>query len=859
MKRVMSLMCYTTAAEHISEGYRRVFNERRLAYKTACNEGGVAPKTLALGVFGSVFGFAGKLLTAQYVGRIFMTSGARSFELQKHHMQSLSAEVLRLDGNHKLGNQTQGETKGMVFGANENNEIVLALFSNSLEKRATFERVLRLFKERNEQLGAQVRVVYIDNVTPGAVRFYQDIFGEHVIILQDLFHAMKRITYHIPDGACGRGDERFVDVSGRKTISPPHVLAPRLYKYQGKWMKVVDPATGIPVFSIETQRAVLRVIGLAAGGFPSDPSGVNLHYVSASGVERVARGTSIVETVNRQAAVRHRGVPHPGMTNIEAIDDLKHTAAAANPALPDPCPGFNLDSSPVVELFFRANLHLSLAGDLEQASAAFGGGVDFETEATLAWDHVDSLYGALLDKEGSKRMSGQAGVMEVCRFLDDCLRGKPCGAAGTSAALPALPIFNAGAHGPTALPAAAMAAPQPRALSAGAGAGMPAGLTAWTARTQAGAAGSDAAAHPPIMAQPVFATMPSAGLGAYAQPPPERSAVSMPEAAVQAAPSAQLCASLGAFGGAQMLPGRAADEGAAAAVRAADLGAALPGSRLPPPAGDDDDDYEADGVLFSANQSPWQRVWAGLRLRAARDQAFLFRLGVESGLDVAVTLAAVLTAQGQRRSEELTSAFRQGFLLLAVDCGLGGVRAGLAWLVLGGSCELQYSALLALEEALLLRQSAREFKAGAVALRLSNKALGAVVMAVEQLISLEEVKKHTKEEDCWLVIHGRVHDVTKFLDEHPGGFDIILSSTGKDATEDFEEIGHSNSAKEMLTKYVIGKYEGGDKVVSRALTSAVRAQPPSSGSTSGILLKLLQVLLPLLVIAAAILLPKYLR
>ncbi|KAK9843404.1 hypothetical protein WJX81_000599 [Elliptochloris bilobata] len=843
MKRVMSLMCYTTAAEHISEGYRRVFNERRLAYKTACNEGGVAPKTLALGVFGSVFGFAGKLLTAQYVGRIFMTSGARSFELQKHHMQSLSAEVLRLDGNHKLGNQTQGETKGMVFGANENNEIVLALFSNSLEKRATFERVLRLFKERNEQLGAQVRVVYIDNVTPGAVRFYQDIFGEHVIILQDLFHAMKRITYHIPDGCLVKGRaaaEMSVSWTSRGA-RPSRLLT--------CWRRGSGGAA----------RYRARRGWLSERLFTGDPSGVNLHYVSASGVERVARGTSIVETVNRQAAVRHRGVPHPGMTNIEAIDDLKHTAAAANPALPDPCPGFNLDSSPVVELFFRANLHLSLAGDLEQASAAFGGGVDFETEATLAWDHVDSLYGALLDKEGSKRMSGQAGVMEVCRFLDDCLRGKPCGAAGTSAALPALPIFNAGAHGPTALPAAAMAAPQPRALSAGAGAGMPAGLTAWTARTQAGAAGSDAAAHPPIMAQPVFATMPSAGLGAYAQPPPERSAVSMPEAAVQAAPSAQLCASLGAFGGAQMLPGRAADEGAAAAVRAADLGAALPGSRLPPPAGDDDDDYEADGVLFSANQSPWQRVWAGLRLRAARDQAFLFRLGVESGLDVAVTLAAVLTAQGQRRSEELTSAFRQGFLLLAVDCGLGGVRAGLAWLVLGGSCELQYSALLALEEALLLRQSAREFKAGAVALRLSNKALGAVVMAVEQLISLEEVKKHTKEEDCWLVIHGRVHDVTKFLDEHPGGFDIILSSTGKDATEDFEEIGHSNSAKEMLTKYVIGKYEGGDKVVSRALTSAVRAQPPSSGSTSGILLKLLQVLLPLLVIAAAILLPKYLR
>lgn len=30
---------------------------------------------------------------------------------------------------------------------------------------------------------------------------------------------------------------------------------------------------------------------------------------------------------------------------------------------------------------------------------------------------------------------------------------------------------------------------------------------------------------------------------------------------------------------------------------------------------------------------------------------------------------------------------------------------------------------------------------------------------------------------------------------------------GKDATQDFEEIGHSNSAKEQLAKYLIGEYE----------------------------------------------------
>lgn len=35
----------------------------------------------------------------------------------------------------------------------------------------------------------------------------------------------------------------------------------------------------------------------------------------------------------------------------------------------------------------------------------------------------------------------------------------------------------------------------------------------------------------------------------------------------------------------------------------------------------------------------------------------------------------------------------------------------------------------------------------------------------------------------------------------------FLMITGKDATQDFDEIGHSNSAKKMLDKYLIGKYK----------------------------------------------------
>lgn len=49
----------------------------------------------------------------------------------------------------------------------------------------------------------------------------------------------------------------------------------------------------------------------------------------------------------------------------------------------------------------------------------------------------------------------------------------------------------------------------------------------------------------------------------------------------------------------------------------------------------------------------------------------------------------------------------------------------------------------------------------------------------KKTISLEDCKAHNKEEDCWLVISDKVYDVTEFLDEHPGGFDIVLAATGK--------------------------------------------------------------------------------
>ena len=51
-------------------------------------------------------------------------------------------------------------------------------------------------------------------------------------------------------------------------------------------------------------------------------------------------------------------------------------------------------------------------------------------------------------------------------------------------------------------------------------------------------------------------------------------------------------------------------------------------------------------------------------------------------------------------------------------------------------------------------------------------------------ISLTEVAKHSTEDDCWVAIHGRVYDITKFLSDHPGGPETIVEVAGRNCTEE---------------------------------------------------------------------------
>lgn len=49
-----------------------------------------------------------------------------------------------------------------------------------------------------------------------------------------------------------------------------------------------------------------------------------------------------------------------------------------------------------------------------------------------------------------------------------------------------------------------------------------------------------------------------------------------------------------------------------------------------------------------------------------------------------------------------------------------------------------------------------------------------------------EVAKHNSRDSCWVIVQGKVYDVTDYLDRHPGGSAILLQYGGKDATGIYE-------------------------------------------------------------------------
>ena len=66
---------------------------------------------------------------------------------------------------------------------------------------------------------------------------------------------------------------------------------------------------------------------------------------------------------------------------------------------------------------------------------------------------------------------------------------------------------------------------------------------------------------------------------------------------------------------------------------------------------------------------------------------------------------------------------------------------------------------------------------------------------------LNEIKKHNTVNDCWLIAHNNVYNVTEFIKKHPIGSAPIIRKAGQDCTEDFNF--HRESGKKVWKKYKI--------------------------------------------------------
>eukprot|EP00069_Balaena_mysticetus_P006746 bmy_05315T0 len=59
-------------------------------------------------------------------------------------------------------------------------------------------------------------------------------------------------------------------------------------------------------------------------------------------------------------------------------------------------------------------------------------------------------------------------------------------------------------------------------------------------------------------------------------------------------------------------------------------------------------------------------------------------------------------------------------------------------------------------------------------------------------------------------ITARTFVTFSFITSHPGGEEVLLEQAGGDATESFEDVGHSSDAREMLKQYYIGDVHPND-------------------------------------------------
>ena len=87
-----------------------------------------------------------------------------------------------------------------------------------------------------------------------------------------------------------------------------------------------------------------------------------------------------------------------------------------------------------------------------------------------------------------------------------------------------------------------------------------------------------------------------------------------------------------------------------------------------------------------------------------------------------------------------------------------------------------------------------------------------------------------------------MYNVTSYLDDHPGGAEVLLDVAGQDADEFFEDIGHSKDAREDLKKFYVGEYKVDEATKQKMKEAAERQAQAGSGGGSTMIFVLVAII-----------------
>jgi len=87
-------------------------------------------------------------------------------------------------------------------------------------------------------------------------------------------------------------------------------------------------------------------------------------------------------------------------------------------------------------------------------------------------------------------------------------------------------------------------------------------------------------------------------------------------------------------------------------------------------------------------------------------------------------------------------------------------------------------------------------------------------------ITSTELALHNTPDDCWIVLHGDVYDLTNYARRHPGGSSIVTRLAGTDGTVEYARF-HSESLLRSVRGDMIGPYSdeeanGGDMLLDES-------------------------------------------